>query len=360
MGNGKKDDLKDPVKKCDKDLGALVADVMIFKSLFPKSKREPKDKVKAKIVGTTKVADKTTGANGRTPVVGSLEPGGYTVTLAFEKADEELYDVAGSVTSLTKDVKKCKTTSYPFEVPWFWIEHQVTYADLKTFVPEIEYVLRYQKPNPPNSPWAQRTTGTTGLKKVSIDKVPRGRYKLDLKLVYEPAWGDPHVEIDKPIELRAKVSGFDPGTAGTIQILDTHTLTTALYTLNVTVAELADKTREIKTTWTPTKAQLKDLKSARITFKAQVGNAFAFSEPESVYVKEQYDVVDDEGNKLTTQIELRFSGGHLQSKAVVGGQVEILAPWNEVITRVDMPNYKAQRIELDEGGITDRRFRMPA
>jgi hypothetical protein len=361
MANGKKDDLKNPVKKCDQDLGSLVADVMTFKSLFPKSKREPKPNVKVKIEGTTKAADQTTGAKGRTPVVGGLEPGGYTATLEFAATEVEFYDIDGAVTSISKDVKKCKTTVYLFEVPWFWIEGQVTYGDGKTFVPGIGYVLRHKKPSPDDSPWKQWTTGTTGLVKFAENKVPGGHYKLDLKLVYDPTWGDPQVEVDKAIELQATVSGFDPGTAGTIEILDTHMLTMPLHTLNVAVTETADKSkREVKTTWTPTKAHLKDLKSARITFRAVVGSAFGFSAPAPVFNKEKYEVVDDDGNKLTTKINLRFSGGHLESKDVVGGQVDVLVPWNEVIARVEIPSYGGQHVDLDEGGIAGRRFLQPA
>jgi hypothetical protein len=361
MGNGKKDNLKEPVAKCAKDLGALVTEVMTYKSLFPRSKREALPGVKVKIGGTTKKDDQTTGAKGRAPVFSGLEPGAYAVSLEFTPAMTELYDVDGSTTTDTKDVKKGKTTVYPFEVPWFWVEHQVQYPDAKTFVPGIEYVLRHQKPDPPDSPWTQRSTGTTGLKKVIAEKVPRGRYKLDLKLVYDPVWGDPQVEIDKAIEIKATVSGFDPGMNGTIEIVDAHALTPALLTLDATVAETVDKSkRELKTTWTPTKVQLKDLKCGKIAFRAVVGNSFVFSAPEPVFIKEKYQVVDDDGNKLDTRIELRFSGGRIESKAVVGGEVDVLVPWNESIARVDLPDHKGKRVSLDEGTVTGRRFLMPA
>lgn len=361
MGNGKKDDLNDVPVKCKKGLGALVAEVLTYKSQVPKSKREALPGVKVKIAGTTKKGDQNTGPKGRTPVANDLEPGDYTVSLEFPPNMIDFYDIAGSTTSDTKTVKKSKTTVYPFEVPWFWVEHHVQYAGTKTFVPGIEYVLRYQKPDPPNSPWTQRSAGTTGLAKVTAERVPRGRYKLDLKLVYDPVWGDPQVEIDKPIEIMATVSGFDPGTNGTIQIVDLHAPTPALHTINATVTESVDKSkRELKTTWTPTKVQLKDLKSAQIAFRAAVGNSFVFSAPEPVFIKEKYEVVDGDGNKLTTRIELRFSGGHIESKPVVGGEVDVLVPWNQVIARVDLPDHKGKRVGLDEGGIAGRSFWMPA
>ena len=356
-----KDDLKNPIVKCVKDLGALVAEVMTYKSLFPKSKREALPGVKVMIAGTTEKDSQTTDAKGRAPVFSGLDPGGYSVALDFTPEMAELYDVDGATTTDAKEVKKGKTTVYAFEVPWFWIEHQVQYPDGKTFAPGIEYVLRHQKPRPSNSPWTQQSTGTTGLKKIAVDKVPRGRYKLDLKLVYDPVWGDPSVEIDKAIEIKATVSGFDPGTSGTIQIVDAHALAPALLTIDAAVTETVDKSkRELKTTWTPTKVALKDLKSAKIAFRAAVGNAFVFSAPEPVFIKEKYEVVDEDGRKLDTNVELRFSGGQLVSKPVVGGEVDVLVPWNESVARVNLPDHKGKRVALDEGAIPGRRFLMPA
>jgi hypothetical protein len=228
-------------------------------------------------------------------------------------------------------------------------------------VPGIDYVLRHKKPDPVDSPWTQKKTGTTGLSKETEEKVPRGRYKLDLKLVYEPEWGDPQVEIDKAIEIKAAVSGFDVGTDGSIQIVDAHTLAPALHTIAVKVAESADKSRrELKTTWTPTKEQLKDLKSAKIAFRAAVGASFVFSEPEPVFIKEKYEVVDGDGTKLSTRIELYFSGGYSDSKQADGGEAEVLTPWNETVARVNLPEYNGNPVGLDEGGIATRHFRMPA
>jgi hypothetical protein len=356
-----KDDLSNVKVECPKGKGALVAEVLTYKSGFKRSKHEPLSGVKVKFDEATKSPDQTTGGSGRTTVLNGLDPGSYTVSLEFTPEMKELYDVPGSTTQIAKDVKKGKTTPYPFEVPWFWIEYQVQYDGTKTFVPGIDYVLRHKKPDPADSPWTQNAAGTTGLSKEGKDKVPRGRYQLDLKLVYEPVWGDPHVEIDKAIEIKAAVSGFDVGTAGSIQIVDAHTLAPALHTIAVQVAKSADNSRrELKTTWTPTKEQLKDLKSAKIAFRAAVGASFVFSEPETVYIKEKYQVVDGDGNNLSTTIDLYFSGGHSESKQAEGGQTDVLVPWNETVARVFLRDYHGSSVGLDEGGIATRRFHMPA
>lgn len=359
MGKGKKDDLSSVEKTCDKGLGSLVVEVMTYKALSPKSKRQAKSGVTAQIAGPTPVQNQTTNAKGRTPVVSSLQPGPYTVTLQVPLADQEFYDLAASQLSLP--VAKCKTTVFALEIPWFWIEYQVMYPDGKTFVPGIDYVLRHKKPLPADAPWTRVSNATTGSNKVSQEKVPRGRYKVDLKLVYDPVWGADHVEIDKAIDLKATVSGFDPGQAGTIEILDAHALTPALQTINVTVAETADKAnREVKTTWTPSKAQLKDLKSGKISFRANVAHSSTLSAPQPVFTKETFDVVDDDGKKLpTTWIRVRFSGGYDGSTHAINGQLEVLVPWNEVIARIDMTDYSGKRVDLDEGGIVGRSFQMP-
>jgi len=359
MGNGKKDDLSDVAKKCDKGLGSLVAEVMTYKALDPKSKRQAKSGVTAQISGPTVVPDKTTNAKGRTPVVSGLQPGNYTVLLQLPPADQELYDLAAA--NLSKDVPKCKTTVFPMEIPWFWIEYQVTYPDGKTFVPGIDYVLRHKKPLPADAPWTRLSNATTGSKKVTEEKIPRGRYKVDLKLVYDPVWGDDHVEIDKAIDLKATVSGFDPGQAGTIEILDSHALTAALHTINVTVTETADNAnREVKTTWTPTKAQLKDLKSGRIAFRTHIAHSSTLSAPQPVFTKDTFDVVDDAGNNLpNTWVKVRFSGGYDGSTHAINGKLDVLVPWNEVIARIDMTDYSGKRVDLDEGGIAGRSFQMP-
>jgi hypothetical protein len=359
MGNGKKDDLSGVAKKCDKSLGCLVVEVMIYKALDPKSKRQAKSGLTIQISGPTDVADQTTNAKGRTPVVSSLQPGNYTATVKFSNADQDLYDVTAA--ALSQNVPKGKTTVFPIEVPWFWIDYQVTYPDGKTLVPGIDYVLRYKKPLPADAPWTRRSNATTASRKASEEHVPAGRYKVDLKLVYDPVWGDDHMEIDKPIDLKATVSGFDPGQAGTIEILDAHALTPALQTINVTVTRTADQAdREVKTTWTPTKAQLKDLKSGKISFRANVAHSSTLSAPLGVFTKDIYDVVDDDGNNLpNTWVRLRFSGGHDGSTHAINGKLDVLVPWNEVIARIDMTDYSGKRVDLDEGGIVGRSFQMP-
>lgn len=360
MGKGKRDDIHSAEVKCNlKEKGALLTEVMTFRS----GRKKPKsglEKVKAKASGPTKVGDKVTGAKGRTAVCGGLDPGNYTVTLEFPDDMKELYDVDGSTTSDTKEVKKRKTQTYYFEVPWFWLDHEVKYPDNKTFAQDIAYVLRHKKPAPPDAAWTQHSKGKTANKKVELDKVPRGLYRLELKLVYDPAWGGREVVIDRDIELTAAVSGFDPGADGAFEIRDAHTPSTLLHKLDVKVAEDSAKTkREIKTTWRPAKAQLKDLKSGKVVFRAVVSDAFAFSEPVTVFTKEKYEVVDQDGKKLDTVVELRFSGGHIETKAAVGGEMEVLFPWNEAVARIDTPGHKGKHISLDEGGIPARRFLMP-
>jgi hypothetical protein len=79
-----------------------------------------------------------------------------------------------------------------------------------------------------------------------------------------------------------------------------------------------------------------------------------------VFIKEKYEVVDGDGTKLSTRIELYFSGGYSDSKQADGGEAEVLTPWNETVARVNLPEYNGNPVGLDEGGIATRHFRMPA
>lgn len=359
MSNHTKDGQKDPITHCStKDAGALFAEVVTFRSGLRKPKKESLQGVDVSISGATEKDPQKTGANGRTAVFDGLVPGSYTVTIDARDEMKEYYDLVGATTWHTNEVKKSKTQSYYFEVPWFWVDHEVKYPDGKTFATGIEWVLYHKKPQA-NAPWTEHSKGTTGKDKVSLDKVPRGRYKLALKGLFDPVWGADKVVLDTPIDLQASVSGFDVGTAGTFGICDAHAPDAALCTLDATVSEDGPK-KILKATWTPAEAQLTNLKSTLVVFKASVSGKSLLSGPLPMFNKEKYEVVDQDGAKVDTQLEIRFSGGHLEKKTSSNGTVEVEHPWNQTIERLNLPGKKGSRVGVDEGGIPVRRFSMPA
>ncbi|HTS28820.1 MAG TPA: hypothetical protein VMH81_23275 [Bryobacteraceae bacterium] len=366
MANGDKCDnpnVHDPALKCDAaEKGKLVVDVVTFKAGVNGAPKSPFTNVSAKIEGPTKKDSPKTGEDGQTPVVDGLDPGSYKVTLQPNDEQKEDYDFAHATVSASKTVKSKETASYHFQVPFHWLDHEVKYPDKKTFAAGIEYVLRHKK-SAKGAQWelfpGDRGSGKTADKTTQLEKIPPDRYKLDLKLVYDPAWGDKQVVIDKAIDLKATVSGFDAGTRGSIEIYDVQALSDKLYSIDVQVAEDDKHVRGLKTSWTPTKDQLKNLKSGRVVFRAVVGSSDTFSVPQQVLLKEKYEVVDQAGKKLDLQIEVRLAGGDVIKAKASGGEAEIQRLFSDPVARIDLPGQKHMHVTFEDDGAAARGFQTP-
>jgi len=357
MSNGRS--LTDPVGGCSKGTGSLIAEVMTYRQGAAKPKKTALANVDVAISGLTQKPPQKTAGNGRTTPFSGLTPGAYTVTVSGSGTMKDTYDFDNGMTSSTKEVKKGKTQSYYFEVPWFWLEHEVKYPDGKTFVEGVDWVLYHKSPSG-QTDFTQHSTGTTAGSTISLDKIPQGQYKLLLKVVYDPSADAAEAVIGTPITLKAKISGFDVGTAGTIDICDAHAPGTALKTLNGSVSENQAGQRELAISWTPAKADLADLKSGRIVFRPTVQGKSVISAPLPMLNKETYQVVDQDGANLTTNITIRFSGGHIVDERAVNGTVDIVYPWNQTVARMNFPGQNGTRISLDEGGIPTRTFSTPS
>lgn len=356
---GKCDDVHNSGEQsCGKDTGSLVADVITYRAGTNKVNQAGLGSLSIKVDGPTKPGDQTTADDGSTPVVSGLEVGNYGLTLEPTADQKEVYDFTGAtVQHLSKPVVKNKSTPFHFEVPYHWVEHEVTYADNKTFVTGIDYVLRLKKATDPA--FTQYKTGTTGAQKVAWEKVPAAHYKLDLKLVYNPVWGAKEVLIGTAIDLKVTVSGFDDGTSGNFEIYDFQSLSASLVTVASTVTEDDAHHRQLKTSWTPTKDNLKDLKSGSIVFRAVMGTSATWSAPLHVFLKETYQVVDQTGANLDTPIKLVTSAGKLIEATAAGGQAEIKRQWNDVVTRIDLPKQKGTRVTFEDDGAAARAFAIP-
>ncbi len=356
MSNGK--NLTDPKVGCSHGTGSLLAEVMTYRHGAAKPKKTALANVDVAINGPTQKPPQKTAGNGRTSTFSGLTPSSYTVTVSGAGTMKDTYDFDTGMTSSTKEVKKGKTQTYYFEVPWFWLEHEVKYPDGKTFAENVDWVLYHKSPTG-QSDFRQHSMGTTAGSTISLDKIPQGQYKLLLKLVYDPSADAEQAVIGTPITLKAKVSGFDPGTAGTIDICDAHAPGTVLKTLNGTVAQNAAGIPELSVSWTPAKTDLTNLKSGKIVFRPTVQGKSVLGGPLPMCNKETYQVVDDAGNNLTTAITIRFSGGHIVNERAVNGTVDIVYPWNETVSRMNFPGQDGARISLDEGGVPTRSFSTP-
>jgi hypothetical protein len=365
MANGDKCDNPDihhPVAGCNKGKGKLVADVITYREGTKKVEQGPLPDVAITIAGPTNKGNQKSGSkDGVTPVVDGLDPGNYTLTLEPSAAQQDAYDFANSTTSQTRPVAKDQTQAYHFEVPFRWLEYQVLYPDGNTFATGIEYVVRLKKPvkDAKFEPYPGGS-GKTANSKGVLEKIPAGRYKLDLKLVYDPVWGDKEAVIGKAIDLKASVSGFDSGTKASLEIYDSQDQSTKLLAIDANVAEDDKSQRTVKASWTPTQDNLKALRSGRVMFCAVIGSSKSSSIPIPVFIKQKYEVVDETGKKVHAGFELRLSTGTVLEAVAADGEAEVKCPWNDPVVRIDVPGQRGKHITFEDDGASARGFQIPS
>lgn len=351
--------------------GKLIADVVTYKAGTKKS-NEPAEgqaglsavKVGVEFVNNEPAVDKgdqTTGEDGNTAVVSGLDPGEYKCTLKPTKEQKHDYDFDNSETTKTKPVEADaeKTTIFDFAIPYHWLEHQVMYPDETTFASGLDFVLQLKKPGAETSfePYPDGDgSGKTPTKTAELSKIPIGQYRLEVKAVYKAAWGADEAVIDKPIDLKAGVSGFASGTQGSFEIYDAHALTAKLATVEASVTEGDSGVCSVEKSWTPTKENLSTLKSGRIVFRAVAGSSSAWSPTVPVKIKDKYEVVDQDGKKIDAQLELRLCSGETIQKTADKGEAEIVRTWNDCVTRVRISDHSGKRVSFEDDGAAARAF----
>lgn len=336
VGCGKKN------QPAPKPTGDILVEVRIYSNAKPA--RQPVTGVNVELKKDDASAGKgSTDSKGRVTFSG-LDPGSYTVTLKIGPALARHYDVDPPPPPQTKGVIGNKTTPYYFELRYYTIGFSVTYPDGK-LASKFDYELRIKKitgaQQKMDKDWSSYKTGTTGTEDYSESYVPKGRYQLRLKAVSGVVWSKPQALIGEAIDLKADASGFDDGAAGSFEIYDARNLSKSLHSVSANVAS-----NELKATWTPDKSQLGDLKSGFIIAQAKVSSAQAFSPEIKVVTKTEYDLVDKAGNNLDGALKFHFSGGDQVDADAAGGKAQVPVPWNQTLTRVDLPDQRNSRVEL--------------
>ncbi len=354
------DDINDPVVKCPYLMsGQLLIEVVKYRAATPNAPKKPLGGVKGTVTGATKKVPQLTtkGGDGRA-TSGKLTTGSHTVTLEFTDKMKETLDLDNAITTRSKDVKKRKTTPFVFQIPYNWVEYEVKYEN-DTWAPGFQLVFRRKKKTPLGleASWTVMLEGKSVEATAKEEEVPAGKYQLELKLLFAPKWSADRVVADDAIDLVASASGFDVGAAGTIEILDASDYTTVVHTLNPQVAnDLGESV--LKSSWTPAKGQFTNLKGGSVVFRAKIGPYLCVSDPRPVFYKEPLELKDDAGKKLTAKVKLRFSGGHTAEEDVAGGKADVLWPWAQKLTRIDLPEHKGKRFELDSDGVSTRTLSM--
>ena len=318
--------------------------------------------VKVEIDGTTAAESKRTDNSGQA-LFEQLVPGTYKVSITIEEPEEAFYILDPLPEPLEQDVQPGEPKVYRFEVPYVYVEFEITYEDTDEPVTEIGYILKWKKPGEDtwedpdegtDKEWT-RNSGHIKEGKVYEKYVRKGSYQLSLDSISEAAWGDQTVKLDESVTLTASVSGFEMETEGVFEIFDAHNLEQVLHTIKANVNE-----DELKASWEPAKEHLEELKSGIVVFRAKVGEAQAFSPAVPVMAKQEFELKDDEDGDIDTELVLRFSGGHEAEVTSASGKVEVEVPWGQTLSRIDLPGQKGTRVKLEDDDVPTREFLIPA
>lgn len=322
-----------------KQTGDIFVEIKNYSTASPK---KPVTGINIELTKDGATAGKgSTDSKGRLTFSG-LDLGSYTVTLKMGPSLTRIYDPVPP--PRTKGVFASKTTTFYFELRYYSIAFSVTYPD-GSKASSVAYELRQKKitgaQQIEDADWSSYKTGNTTSDDYSEDYVAKGRYQLRIKAVENVAWSKPQVLVGEAIDLTADATGMDDGTAGSFDIFDARNLAASIYSISATTAANA-----LKATWTPSASQLTSLKSGWIVAQAKVGAVQAFSPEVKVATKTEYDVVDKAGKNLDAKLKFTFSAGDQLDADAVGGKAQVPVPWNQTVTRIDMPDQKTSRVEF--------------
>ena len=349
-------DLDEPIVKCPYWFaGRLTVEVLKYRANTLNAPKTPLGGVKASVSGPTKKVPplNTASGDGRGST-GKLKPGQYQVDLDFPGDMALTLDLDAAVITKTKEVKKNKSTSFVFQIPYNWVQYEVRYED-DSWAPGFQIVLQRKKKTSTGfeASWTALLEGKSMTGTISEEPVPAGRYQLAVKALSAPAWSADKVVAGDAIDLKALVSGFKVGEAGAIEILDANDFTTSIHTIACTVSDDAGQT-VLKTAWTPLKTQFSTLKNGNVVFRAKIGVYTTISEVRPVYYKEPIEFEDDLGAKLTGKVKFCFSGGDVVEQDVSNGRADVVWPWTQQLARIDLPDHRGRRLDLDADGLPVR------
>lgn len=332
--------------------GSLMVEVRKYSTANPT--RKPLPDVNFDVTkGDAKAGNGTTDTDGRNTISG-LAPAGYTVTLKIDSDLSKQYDVDPPPEPQTKTVFAGQTTPYAFELRYYNIAHTVTYPDNKP-AKGFDWELRVKKITGPqqtlDQDWSAFDTGTTGDSDYSKDYVHKGRYQLRLKLASGVTWSKDQLLVGESIDLAADVTGFDDGTAGTFEIYDARNLANSIHTVQATLAS-----NKLTASWTPAKTDLTNLKSSFVIAQAKVSSAQAFGPEIKAATKTEYDVVDTAGQPIDAQFKLHFSGGDQADANAQAGKAQVLVPWNQSVSHIEVTGWKPSRVAFDSGDSNAQKF----
>jgi hypothetical protein len=216
--------------------------------------------------------------------------------------------------------------------------------------PDLEWVLIY----PDGKTQKTGKLGKDGIVKES--SVPPGTYRLAFKLVSGARWGTPALEVGKAVKVEAEAPGFDPGTAGKVEIFDARS--TDQKPLAKLAAKVSDK-RVLEGSFTPDEALAKRATSGALVFRAKIGDALSMSAPAPLFLPHTFELSADQGPLADTEVVARFSDGHQARAKSKGGKVEIPVPAGQTLIWVHLPEHPGAEVEVEPEGEAMRSYLQP-
>lgn len=308
--------------------------------------------MKVKLTGPQPVGPKDTDKFGQVEFT-DLKPGGYTAEIQPAAPMLQKYDLDPLPSSQSDSVTAQTPGFAVFTLPFHKIAAEVYFPNDK-LVRDIGYLLRRKRPNA--AAWEIVEQGTLKGNKIAKEYIPRGVYEISLKLLEKPTWQKTPVIIDEAVEIRVRVHGFPAGKAGTFTIFDARDYSKVLDTVNATVTESHNEF-EMKVQWTATKAKLAALKRGAVVCQAKIDSAEAYSAEAPVFLKTKYEVVDEDGTKLDSKLQVVFASGHTADADAKAGEAEILEPFGQEVRLIKVGAGDKKLVDWEGATPPTRMFR---
>lgn len=236
--------------------------------------------------------------------------------------------------------KKGSRESKPEPVQECPLKHWVQFIICNHFgerLSDIEY--SFQAPD-----GGEPKKGKLAKGKVFEEKVAKGTYKLNLKLLSNPTWSDDEVKIDQMIKLSATANLFDAGSKGKFEIFDAFNLSgDALESIDAEVN--GDK---LEAEWTPTEDKLKEISGGKIQFIASVEKSQLISTPIQVKIKCEFELQDLKEKTVDTEFTLYYAGEQQVEGTAQEGVAELFIPMGEKLLQVKLKADSATCLALEE------------
>lgn len=218
-----------------------------------------------------------------------------------------------------------------------WAQFEIK-NQLTEHPPQVAYELRFPLQYKPN------LKGQLQDGKVRVKSTEKGQFTLKLKIILAPTWERGQVRDGVAIKLRAQAPGFDDETEATFMIHDADAMDGAA--LDSVTAKVADGALEAE--WTPAADKLLKAASGAVRFSVTIDAARATSVPVPAEVEQEYQLQDQGGAEVNTDVVLHFDGAVRKAVTTVGGKAKAVVAAGARLVRVEVADVDHLQMELEQ------------